>query len=133
MPVLPSGRRIEFSLDRFHALLRLMDPGKACQVAENMRDPDDLLFVLDAVHFGLQDASPYFAGYVASDWKIGASDWNTADREALQAWLASPDARAGRAEAIRYVQSLVRGDQGIIYPYTLVHDARHVPGSLMRQ
>jgi hypothetical protein len=133
MPVLPSGRRVEFSLDRFHALLRLMDAGKARQVAENMRDPDDLLFVLDAVHFSLEDGSPYFAGYVASDWKICTSDWKTADREALQAWLASPDARAARAEAIRYIQSLVRGGHDIDYPYALVHDARHVPGSLMRQ
>lgn len=136
MPILPSGRRIEFSADRFHALLRLMDPIQARQIASNMLDADDLLFVLDAVHFSLQDGTPYFAGYVAADWRTYAADWNTADREALEAWLKSDDARAGREEAMQYVKSLVFGQRNVPYPYELAQDAHPVgayPGSLLRQ
>lgn len=136
MPVLPSGRRIEFSLDRFHALLGLMDDREVRRIAGNINDPDDLLFVLDAVHFSLEDGSPYFAGYVAADWTTYAADWNTADRLALQSWLASAPARAGRAEAMRYLKSILLGRPAVPYPYALAQDARHPgmhPGSLLRQ
>lgn len=98
MPMLPSGRRIKFSLDRFHKLLVEMGNEQARAIASNIEDPDDLLFVLDAVHFSLEDATPYFADYVASDWKIYAADWSTSDRLALQAWLVSDKARSSRAE-----------------------------------
>lgn len=128
MPTLPSGRRVEYSLDRFHALLRLMDDRQAQRIAENMRDPDDLLFVLDAVHFSVADGSPYFAGYVAADWKAYAADWSTADRDTLQAWLFSPEARARREEAINYIKSLIAGRLDLPYPYALAGDA-HPPGS----
>lgn len=136
MPVLPSGRRIEFSLDRFHALLRLMDTRQARKIAENMSHPDDLLFVLDAVHFGVEDGTPFFAGYVASDWKTCAADWSAADRQALEAWLTSAEARTARREAMHYVKSLVLGRADVPYPYALAQDAfpagAHT-GSLLRQ
>lgn len=128
MPVLPSGRRIEFSLDRFHALLGRMDEREAGRIAENLDDADDLLPVLDAVHFSLQDGSPFFAGYVAADWAAYAADWSAADRRALQDWLASAAARAGRADAIRYIKSLLLGRQGVPYPYAFADDAWH-PGA----
>ena len=96
MPTLPSGRRIEFSLDRFHALLGRMERQQARVIAGNLVNADDLLLVLDAVHFSLQDGTPYSAGYVAADWATYAADWSTADRQALQAWFASPK-RAARA------------------------------------
>lgn len=119
MPTLPSGRRIEYSLDRFHAHLDRIGPEAACALVRVLEDADDLLLVMDAVHFGLADGQPYFAGYVAADWATRAADWNTADRQFLQAWLVSPVAREARAEAIDYLRDRVLGESGgrIPYPY----------------
>lgn len=122
MPVLPSGRRIEYSLDRFHALLASLDGTRAQQIAATMEDPDDLLFVLDAVHFSRNDGAPYFAGYVAADASTHAADWSSDDRQALQSWLFSTEARAKRAEAIGYVKSLMTGRFDVAYPYALVRE-----------
>lgn len=124
MPTLPSGRRVEFSLDRFHTLLGRMDGRQARAVAANMHDADDLLFVLDAVHFRLEDGSPYFADYVAADWRTRAADWSAADRRALQTWLASAEARRTRAEAIDYIKTLWLDDPGsaVPYPYVLTQE-----------
>lgn len=138
MPTLPSGRRVEFSLDRFHALLGQIDNRKARAIAANMGDPDDLLFVLDAVHFSLADGTPYFADYVAADWAVYAADWSTADRQALQAWLASAEARDNRSEAIRYIKTLMldRPSRPVPYPYVTAYDILHAPtheGSRLRQ
>ena len=121
MPVLPSGRRVEFSLDRFHALLSRMDSHQAKKIVETLRNPDDLLFVLDAVHFSMGDGTPYFADYVASDWAPYAAEWCSADRQALQAWLASDAARFNRAEAIGYIKALLqnRKDSPQRYPYVI--------------
>lgn len=131
MPTLPSGRRIEFSLDRFHALLERMDREGARATVRNLSDADGLLLVLDAVHFSLKDSSPYFAGYVAADWMTYAADWSTADRQALQAWFASPEAREVRAEAIDYIKGLWldHPDEPISYPY-LVQDSFSRAGML---
>ena len=125
MPTLPSRRRIEFSLDRFHALLGRMAPKQARAVAWSLNDPDDLLFVLDAVHFSLEDGAPYFAGYVAADWATCAADWSTADRQALQAWFVSPEARDARAEAIDYIKGLLlEGPDGrVAYPYLIQRES----------
>jgi len=106
MPVLPSGRRVEFSLDRFHSLLEQMPFAQAVAVIEALVSPDDLFFVLDAVHFRLDDGAPYFASYVAADWKQYAAEWTTSDRLALEAWFASDPAVAGRRDALHYVRSL---------------------------
>lgn len=138
MPMLPSGRRVEFSLDRFHALLEQMDRRQARAIAASLDHPDDLLFVLDAVHFSLADGAPYFADYVASDWTTYAADWSTVDRQALQAWLASDEARTIRAEAIDYIKALLldRPGTAIPYPYVIPGDIRHpgaVAGSPLRQ
>lgn len=138
MPTLPSGRRVEFSLDRFHALLRQMDHDKACALAATLQEPDDLLYVLDAVHFGLADGQPYFADYVAADWRVAAADWPTADREALQAWLASEEARYRRSEAIRYIHALLLEgpERALTFPYATLGDVGHplaLTGSSLRQ
>lgn len=138
MPVFPSGRRVEFSLDRFHTLLRQMGRRKAKKIAEALHNPDDLLFVMDAVHFSREDGTPYFADYVASDWMPYAAEWSTADREALQAWLASDEARISRAEAIDYIKALLidRKDCCIRYPYVVPHGFSHLAsheGSMLRQ
>lgn len=119
MPTLPSGRRIEFSLDRFHAL---MARGGSClgqELAARLVEPDDLLHVLDAVHFSRAEGQPYFAGYVASDWATYAADWSTADRQFLQDWLFSPAAREVRAEAIDYIRDRLLGQfcGRVPYPY----------------
>ena len=130
MPVLPSGRRIEFSLDRFHALLTQLGRAQARGLAETLESPDDLLPVLDAVHFALADGSPYFADYVAADWRPYAADWSMADRQALEAWLGSAAARAHRAEAIGYIKTLLLGgrDGAVRYPYLVLNDHPH-PGA----
>lgn len=136
MPTLPSGRRIEFSLDRFHSLLGRMHSRQAREIAENMVDPDDLLFVMDAVHFSAKDGSPYFADYLACDWMDYAGDWSMADRQALAAWFSSAEARQTRAEAIRYISSLTIGGPTMAYPYELTQDVGHpqaLEGSRIRQ
>jgi len=123
MPTLPSGRRIEFSLDRFHALLQRMDRPQACALAMTLETPDDLLFVMDTVHFAREDGAPFFAGCVASDWKSYAAEWSTGDRQALLTWFASDEARLSRAEAIEYVRSLWLGHPGngaATYPYVVL-------------
>jgi hypothetical protein len=107
MPVLPSGRRIEFSLDRFYALLGRLELEQAFITADALHDPDDLLPVLDAVHFNEQNGLPYFANYVAADWESRAADWSVADREALRRWFATDSARFHRAEAIQGVKALL--------------------------
>lgn len=129
MPCLPSGRRVEFSLDRFHALLNGMTRAKARRMVESLQEPDELLLVLDAVHFSREDGAPYFAGYVAADWSIQAADWSLQDRQALQAWLVSAAARTARAEAIAYIRELflAPSDRLAVYPY-LVPGASHRPG-----
>lgn len=121
MPTLPSGRRIEFSLDRFHALLGRMERRQARVIAGNLSNADDLLFVMDAVHFSLQDGTPYFAGYVAADWATVAADWSTADRQALQAWFVSSEACGTRAEAVEYIKGLLwdAPDNLVAYPYLI--------------
>ena len=130
MPVLPSGRRIEFSLDRFHALLGRTDSDQAQRIAETLQHPDDLLRVLDAVHFAVDDGRPYFADYVAADWASRAGDWSQADRQVLQDWLASAAARLTRAEAICYIKTLFLAapDSPSRYPYLLVSE-RHPAGT----
>ena len=135
MVTLPSGRRVGFSLDRFHALLRQMDSQRAREIAENLDDPDYLLFVLDAVHFSLEDGTPFFANYVASDWMAYAADWSTADRQALQTWFVSAEARSSRVEAIGYIKALLLGHPGshVPYPYVLVNHAGTHVGSRLRQ
>ena len=138
MPTLPSGRRIEFSLDRFHTLLEQMGHHWACAIANNLNDPDDLLFILDAVHFSLKDGAPYIAGYVATDWMTYAADWSTADRQALQAWFASCEAREARAEAIDYINGLYsdRSDGLVPYPYVVqcgMRPSGMMAGSRLRQ
>lgn len=138
MPVLPSGRRVEFSLDRFHALLDQIGDQRAKEIAATLHNPDDLLFVLDAVHFSLADGTPYFADYVAADWATYAADWSSADRRALQTWLASDTARASRAEAIGYIKGLLldRKDSLLAYPYVVPHNYPHLvvhEGSMLRQ
>lgn len=107
MPVLPSGRRVDFSVDRFHALLGQTDLERAFVIAEALQDPDDLLYVMDAVHYSLDGGKPYFADYVAADWESRATDWSQADRAALRAWLAGDAARFHRAEAIDNIKALL--------------------------
>jgi hypothetical protein len=129
---------VEFSLDRFHALLQIIGRRKAMKLTENLQHPDDLLFVLDAVHFSLNDGRPYFADYAAANWLPYAAEWPNGDREALKAWLASDSARLARTEAIDYIKALVLddADKPTRYPYlipgtsacSIVHK-----GSMLRQ
>lgn len=138
MPVLPSGRRVEFSLDRFHALLRRVGRHEARRITENLQFPDDLLFVLDAVHFRLSDGRPYFADYVAAHWQPYAAEWSNADREALRAWLTSDSARLVRDEAIDYIKAISCNQPGrpVRYPYVTTSASHHGfvhEGSMLRQ
>lgn len=49
MPTLPSGRRVEFSLDRFHAFSCRLPASRARALAASLVEADDLLWVMDAV------------------------------------------------------------------------------------
>jgi hypothetical protein len=111
MPILPSGRRIDFSLDRFTSFLARVEPLHARAIAAALRDPDDLLPVLDAVHYSPHSGAPFFANYVAADWECCAADWPAGDREALRHWFDSASARHYRAEAIRLIRQRL-GEQG---------------------
>jgi hypothetical protein len=119
-------------------LLQHIERREAVKITENLQQPNDLLFVLDAVHFRLNDGRPYFADYVAANWQSYAAEWPNSDREALQAWLASDSAHIARAEAIDYVKALVwsHADRPLCYPYVVPDDFRHGlvhEGSMLRQ
>lgn len=138
MPILPSGRRIEFSLDRFHAHLGRIGHTSAHEIVSQISTPDDLLFVMDAVHFGIADGQAFFAGYVAADWQSCAAEWSQSDRQALQAWLVSAAARKARAEAIDYIKRLYGEGLGssLAYPYLMAcerHRAGMTAVSALRQ
>lgn len=111
MPVLPSGRRIEFSLDRFLAMLDRLDERTAVGLADALEQPDDLLPVVDVVHFDADGNNPYFAGYVAADWEQHARDWTIADRQALRQHLAGEVSQSARAEAIVTLHRLLARPQ----------------------
>jgi hypothetical protein len=106
MPQLPSGRRVEFSLDRFHAMLEQMEPTAARSLIESIQDANDLLWVLDLVCFdGL--GRPHFAECVAADWQDLAREWSEDDRAAFDDYLSSEAATGYRAEAIEGTRVLL--------------------------
>ncbi len=107
MPVLPSGRRIEFSLDRFHALLGRMELAEAQKTVAALHGPDDLLYVMDVVQYHADSGKPFFSGQIAADFESYVSDWNFADQDALAEWIESSSARFYRAEAIDSIRDLV--------------------------
>lgn len=104
MPILPSGRRIELSPDRFMAHLVQIDLQAATEIYRALQEPDDLLFLLDVIYFSTADGTPLHANFVASDWEANAQDWNESDRERFKIWLFSDESRAVRAEAIRSIK-----------------------------
>lgn len=107
MPVLPSGRRIEFSLDRFLAMLDQLHPEDVAELASALHEPDDLLPVVDVVDFEGADEQPRFAGYVAADWEQHAQDWSVMDQMALRSHLSSELSQGARAEAITALKLVV--------------------------
>lgn len=107
MPVLPSGRRIDFSLDRFHALLGRMDLAEAQRTVAALHSPDDLLYVMDVVQYHADSGKAFFSGQVVADFESYVLDWSIADQDALAAWIESPDARFHRAEAIDNIRDLM--------------------------
>ena len=106
MPVLPSGRRVEFSLDRFLAMLDGLDPDEVRTLTETMEHPDDLLPVVDIVYFDAEHGTPYFAGHVAADWERHAASWSAEDRMAMRFHLKSDISQEARGEAIATLKSL---------------------------
>ncbi len=107
MPMLPSGRRVEYSLDRFHAMLSRMTLPEAKKTIAGLRDPNDLLYVMDVVFFDSINGQPFFANRVASDFESYAIAWDHEDQEALAAWIESDSATYYRAEAIANIQGMV--------------------------
>lgn len=103
MPVLPSGRRVEFSLDRFSAMLKQMPVEEALPICDALQAPDDLMYVLDVVHFDNAGHAD-FAGYMLADWEKHADGWVEADRSALRTHLKSDFSHASRAEALEAVK-----------------------------
>lgn len=106
MPTLPSGRRVEFSIDRFRAMLSRMPVLEARQTVAALREPNDLLYVMDVVDF-TPDGQPYFANRIAADFASYAIDWSHEDQEALAAWIESASATFHRAEAIAGLRGMV--------------------------
>jgi hypothetical protein len=106
MPQLPSGRRVEFSLDRFHAMLEQIEPDAAHNLIESIQDANDLLWVLDLVCFdGL--GRPHFAECVAADWQDLAREWSEDDRISFGEYLTSEAATGYRVEAIEGTRVLL--------------------------
>ena len=106
MPVLPSGKRIEFSLDRFHAMLEMLPAAKASSLVDALVDPDDLLLVLDLVTFD-GAGRPHFAECIAADWREIARDWDISDRDTFASYLNSGTSRTYREEAIEGTRLLL--------------------------
>lgn len=107
MPMLPSGRRVEFSLDRFHAMLARMTLPEAKRVIAGLKEPNDLLYVMDVVYFDATNGQPYFANRLAYDFESYAINWSWDDQEALAAWIESDSASYYRAEAIANIHGMV--------------------------
>ncbi len=107
MPVLPSGRRIEFSLDRFHAMLARMTVADAKNTIAGLREPNDLLFVMDVVDFDPITSQPMFANKIAAYFETYAIHWDYEDQEALATWIESESATYYRAEAIANIHGMV--------------------------
>ncbi len=109
MPTLPSGRRIEFSLDRFTVLLEQLTPQAATDICAALIEPDDLMHVLDIVLFQPGNGEPYFAGFVLSQWPNLAAAWDENDREYFRRYLDTTGSQAARAEAIATLRATVLG------------------------
>lgn len=108
MPVLPSGRRVEYSLDRFHAMLRRMDPAEAQKLVAALQEPNDLLLVADVVEFSPHTGTAYFSGHIAADFESYVAGWTFEDQDALAAWIESETATFHRGEAIAAIHAMVR-------------------------
>ena len=107
MPVLPSGRRIEFSVDRFHALLAKTGLADAQKISSSLQDANDLLYVMDVVEFDAGSGKPYFSGHLAADFESYVGDWSAEDQDALAAWIESDTARHYRMEEITTIHRIV--------------------------
>jgi hypothetical protein len=107
MPTLPSGRRVEFSLDRFHALLARMTMPEAKKTIAGLKEPNDLLYVMDVVFIDSTTGQPYFANRLAANFETYAITWTHEDQDALVAWIESDSATYYRAEAIANIHGMV--------------------------
>ena len=109
MPTLPSGRRVEFSLDRFTALLDQLAPTDAACLCDALIEPDDLMHVIDIVLFRSGQDEPYFAAQVLSQWPSLAAAWHAGDREYFRNYLGSTPSLLARADAIAALKQSVNG------------------------
>lgn len=100
MPVLPSGRRVELSTDRFMTYFASVDLANATQIYHSLQEPDDLLLIADVVYFSANGQSPYFANFIAADWETNTRSWNIMDHNAFRDWLFSTESREKRRKAI---------------------------------
>lgn len=106
MPILPSGRRIEFSIDRFHAMLARMPAADAKHIVNALQEPNDLLYVMDLVEFS-PIGKPFLANKIAADFQSYAIAWSHDDQDALASWITSDSASKYRSEAIATLRSMV--------------------------
>jgi hypothetical protein len=106
MPMLPSGRRVEFSIDRFRALLSRMPVTDAKKTVSALREPNDLLYVMDVVEF-TPAGHPFLANKIAADFESYAITWSVDDQDALAAWIESDSATYYRAEAVANLHGMV--------------------------
>ncbi len=106
MPTLPSKRRVEFSIDRFQAMLARMPVAEAKKTIAALREPDDLLFVMDVVEF-TPSGQPYLTNRIAANFDTYAIYWSHEDQDALADWIESESATYYRAEAIAGLYAMV--------------------------
>lgn len=108
MPLLPSGRRIGLSTDRFKAHLGQLSLDAATRIYHSLKDADDLLHIADVVYFSADSDSPYFANFVVADWEANTQGWTEADIAAFRTWLDLPGSRQAHQEAVDELKDVMK-------------------------
>ena len=98
---LPSGRCVALSSDRMLAYIRQFNVESASRLYGALQEPDDLLHILDVVYFEQAgNGTPYFAGYLASQWEAYAQDWPSHDKAIFRDWLHSGNCQSALEELL---------------------------------
>ena len=105
MPQLPSGTHVAFSVDRFRAVLESGDFSAHLALRVEVREPEDLLPVINVVlfrpwpdggdgHDGLAAlGEPYCADFMLADIETDKCPWPERDKHFIAEWLMTPRAR----------------------------------------
>jgi hypothetical protein len=83
-----------------------MPLAEAKKTVSALKEPNDLLFVMDVVEFTPM-GEPYFCNRIAAHFETYALYWSFDDQDALVAWIESDSATFYRAEAIANIHGMV--------------------------